>query len=137
MSGSEPKLWLVNAPRAAIWTSPEGLSDVLGRLRHEYGSPEVMITENGLPDDLTDAEDPAADQARVTFLTRQLMCELVEVSGDLGVADQRDAENARIRQDVEADPYVPRIDRCRDDGPSQVVAERETGSAGPRKFVSK
>jgi beta-glucosidase len=29
-----------------------------------------MITENGLPDDPSDADDPAADQTRVAFLTQ-------------------------------------------------------------------
>ena len=55
---------------AAGWQQiyPEGLAHVLGRLHQHYGSPEVVITENGVPDDISDADDPAADQARVTFL---------------------------------------------------------------------
>ena len=39
---------------AAGWQQiyPEGMAHVLGRLHQDYGSPEVMITENGLPDDV-------------------------------------------------------------------------------------
>jgi beta-glucosidase len=59
---------------AAGWQQiyPEGMVHVLGRLRREYGSPEVLIMETGLPDDSADADDPADDQARVTFLQQHL-----------------------------------------------------------------
>lgn len=59
---------------AAGWQQvyPEGVYDALTRLHRDYGSPEVMITENGLPDDPADAADPAADQTRVSFLTQHL-----------------------------------------------------------------
>ncbi len=59
---------------AAGWQQiyPEGMAHVLGRLHQDYGSPEVMITENGLPDDVNDADDPAADQTRVAFLRQHL-----------------------------------------------------------------
>jgi beta-glucosidase/6-phospho-beta-glucosidase/beta-galactosidase len=38
---------------AAGWQQiyPRGLYDTLTRIRREYGAPEVMITENGVPDD--------------------------------------------------------------------------------------
>jgi beta-glucosidase len=51
---------------------PQGLHDVLMRLRGDYASPEVMITENGVPDDPTDSSQPTADHARVDFLRRHL-----------------------------------------------------------------
>ena len=51
---------------------PQGLYDVLTRLREDYGSPEILITENGVPDDLTDSGEPTADQARVGFLHQHL-----------------------------------------------------------------
>ena len=34
--------------------------------------PEILITENGVPDDLTDSGEPTADQARVGFLHQHL-----------------------------------------------------------------
>jgi beta-glucosidase len=51
---------------------PQGLHDVLMRLRGDYASPEVLITENGVPDDPTDSSQPTADHARVDFLGRHL-----------------------------------------------------------------
>ena len=51
---------------------PQGLYDVLMRLRRDYASPEVLITENGVPDDPTDSSQPTADHARVDFLGRHL-----------------------------------------------------------------
>ena len=51
---------------------PRGLNDVLTRLRQDYGSPEILITENGVPDDGGDSGDPMADQARVAFLHQHL-----------------------------------------------------------------
>ena len=51
---------------------PQGLYDVLMRLRRDYASPEVLITENGVPDDPTDSSQPTADRARVDFLGRHL-----------------------------------------------------------------
>jgi beta-glucosidase len=59
---------------AAGWQQvyPEGIYDALIGLKRNYGSPEVTITENGLPDDPTDADDPSADRTRVAFLTQHL-----------------------------------------------------------------
>jgi beta-glucosidase len=59
---------------AAGWQQvyPQGLNDVLVRLRHDYASPEVLITENGVPDDVSDSGQPTADRARVDFLHRHL-----------------------------------------------------------------
>ena len=59
---------------AAGWQQiyPEGLAHTLGRLHQDYASPEVMITENGLPDDVIDANDPAAYNTRVAFLRQHL-----------------------------------------------------------------
>ena len=51
---------------------PHGLYDVLVRLRRDYASPEVLITENGVPDDVTDSSQTTADRARVDFLRRHL-----------------------------------------------------------------
>jgi len=51
---------------------PQGLCDVLMRLRRDYASPQVLITENGVPDDATDSSQPTADRARVDFLRRHL-----------------------------------------------------------------
>jgi beta-glucosidase len=51
---------------------PQGLYDVLERLRRDYASPEVLITENGIPDDVSDSGQPIADRARVAFLRQHL-----------------------------------------------------------------
>lgn len=51
---------------------PRGLYDVLMRLRRDYASPQVLITENGVPDDVSDSSQPTADRARVDFLRRHL-----------------------------------------------------------------
>jgi beta-glucosidase len=51
---------------------PQGLNDVLTRLRQDYGSSEILITENGIPDDGGDSGDPMADRARVAFLHQHL-----------------------------------------------------------------
>jgi beta-glucosidase len=51
---------------------PQGLYDVVTRLRRGYGSPEILITENGVPDDASDDSDPIADHARVVFLRQHL-----------------------------------------------------------------
>jgi beta-glucosidase len=59
---------------AAGWQQiyPRGLYDTLTRTRREYGSPEVMITENGVPDSDGDSGQPIVDHARVEFLEQQL-----------------------------------------------------------------
>lgn len=59
---------------SASWQQiyPQGLYDVLTRLHRDYGSPEILITENGVPDDVTDGGNPMADQARVEFLHQHL-----------------------------------------------------------------
>jgi beta-glucosidase len=51
---------------------PHGLYDVLVRLGREYASPEVLITENGVPDDVSDSSQPTADRARMDFLRLHL-----------------------------------------------------------------
>jgi beta-glucosidase len=59
---------------AAGWQQiyPQGLVDALTRLRLDYASPEILITENGVPDDAADSTQPAADHARVNFLRQHL-----------------------------------------------------------------
>ena len=59
---------------AAGWQQiyPRGLYDTLTRIRREYGAPEVMITENGVPDDARDSSRPTVDDARVEFLEQHL-----------------------------------------------------------------
>jgi beta-glucosidase len=59
---------------AAGWQQiyPQGLYDVLTRLGRDYGSPEILITENGIPDDVADSSDPTADEARMVFLHQHL-----------------------------------------------------------------
>jgi beta-glucosidase len=51
---------------------PRGLYDTLTRIRREYGASEVMITENGVPDDIRDSSRPTVDDARVEFLEQHL-----------------------------------------------------------------
>jgi beta-glucosidase len=59
---------------AAGWQQiyPRGLYDTLTRIRQEYGAPEVMITENGVPDDARDSSRPTVDDTRVEFLEQHL-----------------------------------------------------------------
>jgi beta-glucosidase len=59
---------------AAGWQQiyPRGLYDTLTRIRREYGSPEVVITENGIPDYPLDSGQPTLDHARVEFLEQHL-----------------------------------------------------------------
>jgi beta-glucosidase len=59
---------------AAGWQQiyPAGLSDLLIRLHRDYRVGDVVITENGVPDDPADAAEPVADQARVAFLDQHL-----------------------------------------------------------------
>ena len=47
---------------------PDGLHRHLGRLREEYGNPEVVITENGYPTIETAGQDPLDDPDRITYL---------------------------------------------------------------------
>jgi len=51
---------------------PQGLHDVLTRLGRDYGSPKILITENGIPDDGADSSNPTADEARMVFLHQHL-----------------------------------------------------------------
>ena len=51
---------------------PQGLHDVLTRLGRDYGSPEILITENGIPDDVADSSNPTDDEARRVFLHQHL-----------------------------------------------------------------
>lgn len=48
---------------------PQGLADVLLRLHRDYGSPEVVVTENGVPD--AHGED-GHDPSRIAFLRDHL-----------------------------------------------------------------
>jgi beta-glucosidase len=59
---------------AAGWQQiyPRGLYDTLTRIRQEYGAPEVVITENGVPDDARDSSRPTVDNGRVEFLEHHL-----------------------------------------------------------------
>jgi beta-glucosidase len=59
-------------PSSAGWQQiyPSGLTDVLLRLHHEYGSPEVVVTENGVPD--AHGED-LHDPSRIAFLRDHLL----------------------------------------------------------------
>jgi beta-glucosidase len=59
---------------AAGWQQihPRGLYDTLTRIRREYGSPEIVITENGVPDNDGDSGQPTVDHARVEFLEQHL-----------------------------------------------------------------
>ena len=49
---------------------PRGLTDVLLRLHHDYGSPDTVVTENGVPD--APGED-LHDTSRTTFLRDHLL----------------------------------------------------------------
>lgn len=51
---------------------PQGLHDVLTRLRLDYASPEVVITENGVPDDAAESSRQTDDPARVEFMRQHL-----------------------------------------------------------------
>jgi beta-glucosidase len=59
---------------AAGWQQiyPQGLYDTLTRVRRDYASPEVVIMENGVPDDGMDSSQPTVDNARVDFLDQHL-----------------------------------------------------------------
>jgi beta-glucosidase len=59
---------------AAGWQQiyPQGLHDALTRLRVDYASPELLITENGVPDDETASSQPVDDHGRVDFLRQHL-----------------------------------------------------------------
>jgi beta-glucosidase len=55
----------------AFWQQiyPEGMYDILTRVRRDYGHIPISITENGLPcDDKIDVEDTVDDHNRVSFL---------------------------------------------------------------------
>jgi len=48
---------------------PDGLYDILTRLRHDYGDIPITITENGRPSaDVIGADGKVDDQERITFL---------------------------------------------------------------------
>jgi len=59
-----------HALSAAGWQQiyPRGLYDILTRIQRDYASPEVVITENGVPDDASDSSLPISDHARSTSL---------------------------------------------------------------------
>ena len=54
---------------AAGWQQiyPRGLYDILTRIQRDYASPEIVITENGVPDDASDSSLPISDHARLDF----------------------------------------------------------------------
>ena len=56
------------APRSPMWEiAPEGIYELLLRLRDEYGNPRIMITENGYP--LPEPESPIIDdEERIVYL---------------------------------------------------------------------
>ncbi|CAA9993178.1 unnamed protein product, partial [Nesidiocoris tenuis] len=47
-----------------IWVAPEGLRMLLNKVKNDYGNPEVLITENGYPDD---GSDPLNDTERINY----------------------------------------------------------------------
>ncbi|HEU5107127.1 MAG TPA: GH1 family beta-glucosidase [Micromonosporaceae bacterium] len=51
---------------------PEGLYDVLTRVRRDYGDLPITITENGMPSEDELAGDRVADPGRITFLRDHL-----------------------------------------------------------------
>jgi beta-glucosidase len=59
---------------AAGWQQiyPQGLYDTLTRIRRDYASPEVVIMENGVPDDSMDSSQPTVDNFRIDFLDQHL-----------------------------------------------------------------
>jgi beta-glucosidase len=59
---------------AAGWQQiyPRGLYDILTRIQRDYASPEVVITENGVPDDASDSSLPISDHARLDFFDQHL-----------------------------------------------------------------
>jgi beta-glucosidase len=59
---------------AAGWQQiyPRGLYDTLTRIQREYASPEIVITENGVPDDASDSSLPISDHARLDFFDQHL-----------------------------------------------------------------
>ncbi|CAB0020768.1 unnamed protein product, partial [Nesidiocoris tenuis] len=44
--------------------APEGLRMLLNKVKNDYGNPEVLITENGYPDD---GSDPLNDTERINY----------------------------------------------------------------------
>src|SRR5512133_536245 len=59
---------------AAGWQQiyPRGLYDILTRIQRDYASPEIVITENGVPDDASDSSLPISDHARLDFFDQHL-----------------------------------------------------------------
>lgn len=55
---------------------PSGLFEVLDRVRREYGSPKVLVTENGCSDPFSDGPAVLNDQFRITYLRRHLQAVL-------------------------------------------------------------
>jgi beta-glucosidase len=65
-----------NTPTTAMgWpVEPDGMVEILGRLRDQYGNPAVYITENGACyDDPAPAGGTVADAPRVEFLRQHLL----------------------------------------------------------------
>ncbi|HUO92300.1 MAG TPA: family 1 glycosylhydrolase [Rhizomicrobium sp.] len=61
---------------------PAGLSETLARLRHHYGNPPVLITENGCSDPLSNNPAIHDDAFRVKYLTQHL--EVVKAEMEAG-----------------------------------------------------
>lgn len=51
---------------------PSGLWEMLARLRHEYGNPRVLITENGCSDAFSTGPAEINDRFRIDYLRRHL-----------------------------------------------------------------
>ncbi|HWU25778.1 MAG TPA: family 1 glycosylhydrolase [Rhizomicrobium sp.] len=61
---------------------PKGLSEVLARLRDDYGNPEIIVTENGCSDGLGTGPARLDDRFRIAYLTHHL--EAVKAAMDKG-----------------------------------------------------
>jgi beta-glucosidase len=64
---------LPGAERSEMWeVYPEGLYNLLIRLRDEYGNPECYITENGYPLPEKDGVPIIDDAPRISYLARHI-----------------------------------------------------------------
>ncbi len=61
------------AARSPMWEIyPDGLLELLRRLRSEYGNPPCYITENGFPTAEAPGEDPLSDPGRIDYLREHI-----------------------------------------------------------------
>jgi beta-glucosidase len=58
---------------------PEGLRDALLRVHRDYGQPEQVVLENGVPD--ADGEAPTSDAQRIEFLRGHLLAAADAIAG--------------------------------------------------------